>query len=282
MSRVAKGDVHASLASIAQQIIDAGGPDGRISRADMEAKLETMDGTERALANMFFRFIDHRDHVPGATVTAKDVNRAVEYAKEKLIDKYDLNNNGLSKSEIQEMSRTGKLAVQLAKELREVNDDTPIGFDEDWPAASVEGTFLAYGDSAIPKGWTWLDYNDWTPSQVVDKGSLSRIDGEFSADGMDPNLTDDQVAMLKQTAVDLWDNTMVYRYAVETGGEDGTVILGQAGNAGEFQLGTFTNEVDGQEYQIVRWNDIDDNSFTMFFQKNDAGEIELKARQYDN
>ena len=120
MSRVGKQDVHAALTRIAQQIIDAGGNDGRISRADMEAKLETLDGTEQALANMFFRFIDHRDHIPGATVTAKDVTRALDYAKEKLIDKYDLNNNGLSKSEISEMSRTGQLAVELAKELKSV------------------------------------------------------------------------------------------------------------------------------------------------------------------
>ncbi|TNE51835.1 MAG: hypothetical protein EP343_02960 [Deltaproteobacteria bacterium] len=282
MSRVAKGDVHASLARVAQQIIDAGGPDGRISRADMEAKLETMDGTERALANMFFRFIDHRDHVPGATVTAKDVNRAVEYAKEKLIDKYDLNNNGLSKSEIQEMSRTGKLAVQLAKELRAVNADTPIGFDQDWPEKSVQGTYFAYWDYDDLGDWSYLDYNNWQPDLNVDKGSLSRIDGEFSADGMDPNLTEDQVAMLKQVTVDLWDNTFQYRYANGGSGDNGTVILGQAGNAGHFELGTFTNEKDGQEYQIVRWADIDDNSFTMFFQKNDAGDMVLKASQYDN
>ncbi|TNE45264.1 MAG: hypothetical protein EP343_26990 [Deltaproteobacteria bacterium] len=125
MSRIAKADVHASLERIAQTIIQAGGEDGRISRADMAAQLETMDGTERALANMFFRFIDHRDYKPGATVTAKDVNRAVEYAKEKLIDKYDLNNNGLSKSEISEMSRTGQLAVQLAKEIKTVDEVGP-------------------------------------------------------------------------------------------------------------------------------------------------------------
>ena len=118
MSRVAKGDVHAALARVAQQIVDAGGPDKRTSRADMQAKVESLQGTERALADIFFRFIDHRDYRPGAVVTAKDVNKALDYAKEHLIDKYDLNTNGLSKAEIDKMSTTGQLAVKLARELK--------------------------------------------------------------------------------------------------------------------------------------------------------------------
>jgi len=118
MPRIAKSDVHAALQRAAQHIQDAAGPDGRVSRADIKAKLDTLKGTEKNLVDIFFRFIDHRDHVPGAQITKKDIDKAVEYSKEKLIDKYDVNNNGLSNSEISEMSRTGQLAVQLSKELR--------------------------------------------------------------------------------------------------------------------------------------------------------------------
>ena len=118
MPRIAKSDVHAALQRAAQHIQDAAGPDGRVSRADIKAKLDTLKGTEKNLVDIFFRFIDHRDHVPGAVVTKKDIDRAVDYSKEKLIDKYDVNNNGLSNNEISEMSRTGQLAVQLSKELR--------------------------------------------------------------------------------------------------------------------------------------------------------------------
>jgi hypothetical protein len=118
MPRIAKSDVHAALQRAAQHIQDAAGPDGRVSRADIKAKVASLEGTEKNLVDIFFRFIDHRDHVPGAQVTKKDIDRAVDYAKEKLIDQYDVNNNGLSNSEISEMSRTGQLAVQLAKEMR--------------------------------------------------------------------------------------------------------------------------------------------------------------------
>jgi hypothetical protein len=281
MPRIAKGDVHNALALVAQQLIDAGGADGRISRADIKTKLEGLQGTNRELADVFFRFIDHRDHAPGATVTAIDVNKALEYAKDRLIDKYDLNNSGLSKSEISEMSRTGKLAVQLAKELK-VADSTRESFDKDWPQKSKEGSYLSYWDSRIPDGWTWLDYNSWTPDKTVQQGKLTRKDGVFSAKGMDPNLTSDEVALLKQATVDLWDNTLVYRYENGAWGDSGTVSLEPRGNAGHFELGTFTNEKDGEKYQIVRWADIDDNSFTLFFQKNNAGKFEMKASQYDN
>ena len=40
------------------------------------------------------------------------------HAKEHMVAKYDLNNNGLSKDEITKMSLTGKRAVDLAKALK--------------------------------------------------------------------------------------------------------------------------------------------------------------------
>jgi hypothetical protein len=71
---------------------------------------------------VFYRFVDHRDHRPGATVTADDVRRAAVYAKHTMVDAYDVNGNGLSKSEIAKMSLTGKLAVELTRELKRAPD----------------------------------------------------------------------------------------------------------------------------------------------------------------
>jgi hypothetical protein len=118
MSRIAKADVNAALQRAAAHITRAAGGDGRTSRADMKEALKGLSGTEKKLTDIFFKFIDHRDFKAGAQVTAKDVNKAVAYAKEKLIAKYDLNNNGLSTTEVKKMSLTGKLAVELAKELK--------------------------------------------------------------------------------------------------------------------------------------------------------------------
>jgi len=118
MARVAKGDVHQILERTAATILDADKGDGRVSREDIDEKVDTLSGNEKKLVSIFYKFIDHRDYGHGNVVTKTDVDRAVTYAKEKLIDKYDLNHNGLSKSEIDKMSTTGKLAVSLAKELK--------------------------------------------------------------------------------------------------------------------------------------------------------------------
>lgn len=117
MSRLSKTKVHHALEIAAQHILDARGDDPTISRRDIRLKLESLSGTERALTAIFYRFIDKRDYKPGARVTARDVASTLAYAKEKLVDAYDLNNNGLSKAEVAQMSTTAKLAVALAREI---------------------------------------------------------------------------------------------------------------------------------------------------------------------
>jgi len=118
MARIAKADVNAALAHVGKALIKAGGDDGRISRADVKKALPTLTKQEARLADIFFKFVDNRDFKKGATVTAKDINRALSYAKTHMINKYDLNANGLSKDEISKMSLTGRRAVDLAKALK--------------------------------------------------------------------------------------------------------------------------------------------------------------------
>jgi hypothetical protein len=118
MPRLAKVDVHAALERAAKNIITASPNDPFISRRDMRAQLRKLHGIERSLTDIFYRFVDHRDAAPGARITAKDVREALAYAKAKLIDQYDLDENGFSADEVARMSRTGKLAVALAYELK--------------------------------------------------------------------------------------------------------------------------------------------------------------------
>ncbi len=120
MARIAKADVNQALQLAAQTIISAGGDDKRVSRDDLKKALATdrVPRNQRALVDIFFKFIDNRDFKKGAQVTAKDVDRAVAYAREHMVNNYDLNNNGLSKDEIAKMSLTGRRAVDLAKALK--------------------------------------------------------------------------------------------------------------------------------------------------------------------
>ncbi len=119
MARLSKQHVHAALDRAAKNILDARGDDPFVSRKDIRLKLNTLSGVEQQLTSIFYRFMDHRDHKPGARITEADVTSTLAYAKEKLIDKYDVNNNGLSKAEIAEMSLTARLAVRLARMMQE-------------------------------------------------------------------------------------------------------------------------------------------------------------------
>ncbi|MEO0897377.1 MAG: nuclease [Bacteroidota bacterium] len=127
MARLAKADIHKALDKAANHILEAGGSDGITSREDIRKKLTQLQGVERRLVDVFYRFMDHRDASSGARITKKDVEETVAYAKARMIDKYDLNQNGLSKDEISKMSLTGKLAVAFARILKRaalINDDT--------------------------------------------------------------------------------------------------------------------------------------------------------------
>lgn len=118
MARLSKASVHAALDRAADNILKAGGPDGIVSRRDMRQALSQYTGVEKQLISIFYRFMDHRDAAKGARITKKDVDEAVAYAKEHMIDAYDLNQNGLSKDEIAKMSLTGRLAVAFARLLK--------------------------------------------------------------------------------------------------------------------------------------------------------------------
>ena len=128
MSRIARSDVFAALDRAAANIkaADTNG-DGRISRAEAQAKVATLSGTEKQLTDMFYRFADNRDAAAYAKLTGADVEKTLAYAKKELVADYDVNNNGLSKDEVAKMSRTGKLAVQLGQELKAARAATETG-----------------------------------------------------------------------------------------------------------------------------------------------------------
>lgn len=124
MSRVAKQDTFAAVDFVVSSLKAAGGQDGRVSRADAENFVasgktkKTATPTLYPAADMFFKWADHRDASTGATVTAKDLDKSAETAKETLLAKYDTNKNGFSAEEIAKMSTTAKMLVKLAAEMK--------------------------------------------------------------------------------------------------------------------------------------------------------------------
>ncbi len=152
--RVAKPLVHTALDKAAENLKKAKGNDPAVSRADVSKATKTIaSDAERALTEQFFKFIDAREPALGARVTDKDIDKAVAYAKQHIIDKYDLNGNGISKEEIGKMSRLGRLAVELAVELKKTGaaGETPsattttqLGKDITAAALLKDGTAVTY------------------------------------------------------------------------------------------------------------------------------------------
>ncbi|MFN3197689.1 MAG: nuclease A inhibitor family protein [Bradymonadia bacterium] len=147
MARIAKSAVHAAIEQAARQIAQAAGRDGVTTPSEMEAHLEHLTGPEHALVDIFYRFVQHRSHRHDAPVTVEMAEKAVEYAKQKLIDQYDVNFNGLSRSEIANMSSTGQHAVELAQEMAN-------------PEGDLSGTRLAERFAELAEGLTFTSEID--------------------------------------------------------------------------------------------------------------------------
>ncbi len=233
MARISKADVNGALERAAQRIIDAAGPDKRVSRADLEGAVAALEGTEKKLVDVFFKFIDHRDHEAGATVTAKDVHKALAYAKEKLVAQYDVNGNGLSKGEIEKMSLTGKLAVQLARELK-----AQVVQPEPSPAPSADG-FVQDG----------MSFYELREGVTIDSHQRFNAGDEVSD------------LMAKQ-----------FIAACGTSTYDHVKTLAEAHEAvdgGEFVVRTFTDPQDGKQYVAVDYG-AGDSTYGALFEQGSA------------
>ncbi|MEZ5039458.1 MAG: nuclease A inhibitor family protein [Saprospiraceae bacterium] len=199
MARLSKEHVHAALEKAAQNILDASGDDPFVSRQDIRLKLQQLSGVEQQLTSIFYRFMDHRDHKPGARITESDVLDTLAYAKEKLVDAYDRNNNGLSKTEIEKMSLTGKLAVRFAKILKERNQDENL---ESTPVILKQ--LEALGDGLFFPAWA--NESDAFLNVFYKEANLTTLNPEnFAATlGLDPTDPAQEVFIFQQGVEELW------------------------------------------------------------------------------
>lgn len=268
MSRIAKSDVNAALALAAKTIVEAGGANGRVSRAEIKAKLPSLPPEQRALVDVFFKFIDHRDFKAGAQVTKSDVAKAVTFAKKAMVAKYDLNDNGLSKDEIAKMSLTGKLAVDLARALKKAAvDDGPVAPPRMDEGYSEIDEILAAGQ--VPR--------DWTPAVSVTSGRIEHAGATFTRFQTSLGLTAEQREVTDAAMKALWDRHLQHR------ADDATTPLELTSRTqGTLKVGSFTRSDDQKTYLVADWRDIDDGSFTLYFERLPSGKLRLAIDQFNN
>ncbi len=81
MTTIATTDVHAALERAAEQLRSAGGPDGVVRRRDIRTRLLALEGAERELVDVLYRFIDGRDAARSARVTKADIDATVAFIR---------------------------------------------------------------------------------------------------------------------------------------------------------------------------------------------------------
>lgn len=199
MSRLSKQHVYAALEKAADNILSASGDDPFVSRKDIRQKLSQLPGIERSLTDIFYRFIDHRDYKPGARVTKADVDQALAYAKETMVDKYDENNNGLSETEIQQMSMTAQLAVRYAQTLKAFEE-----FGEIEDKRDVADVLSKLGDQLYFPAWA--NEADAYLKRFRRKSNLDQLtaDGFAEVMGLDQNIPAEEIFIFEQATGFSW------------------------------------------------------------------------------
>ncbi len=121
MSRIAYATPMAAYDHIADLLKNQGGKDGVVSRDDAKALVKSLRkegrGTEAMVASNLFKMIDAQDNKKGARVTGFDLTISRKFVEKKMLQGYDLNNNGWSKAEIGKMSPTARGMIELGKTL---------------------------------------------------------------------------------------------------------------------------------------------------------------------
>jgi hypothetical protein len=120
MGRInSKADLNAALEQAARTIVSARAGAAKMSRAELKRALAKgkLPRKQRALVDAFLKFAEE-DLNLDAEITASDVGRALEEARKRLFEKYDLDEQKLTKEEVAQLAVAGKRAVDLAKALK--------------------------------------------------------------------------------------------------------------------------------------------------------------------
>lgn len=99
----------------------AGSEKGQLTRGDLKAALMTLTGSDRRLADLFFRYVREE---AAAKVTTADIRKAVQQAKAQLTARYRLDPSAApTEAELQALKKLNQKAGALAKALRRLSGD---------------------------------------------------------------------------------------------------------------------------------------------------------------
>lgn len=116
----------------------------------------------------------------------------------------------------------------------------------------------------------------WPGDLKLTGGSISHKNGRFSDVELPATATAEQRELATAAMELVWDRVLTYRRDGDT-----PFTLGATAE-GTLAVGSFVRPTDGKTYLVADWKDIDDSSFTFYFQRNEVGTLKLAIEQFNN
>ena len=153
---------------------------------------------ERAFADAFFRLSDNRSGTADGKVSVKQLNETASYTKKTLIDRLDVNRDGLSTEERSRLSKTAALAVALVApgaapalvepKLLDLSEMTPAAAQKRLalrlPAAELEAMLSDAEDAVANRDGRLIGKLRFSEVERIAVGSEQiTVTGTFKADG---------------------------------------------------------------------------------------------------
>ena len=122
MPRLSKNYAHQAIDRAVAALVEAAGDNGQLSRLEQRPLVDRHSGAERGLVVNLANFARYRfAGEPRQRLTVPRIERAGALAKERLVNAYAANRNGLSAAEMGRMrnsTRIGWLSVMVGQKLR--------------------------------------------------------------------------------------------------------------------------------------------------------------------
>lgn len=178
-------------------------------------------------------------------------------------------------------SKSGKPVASARLQASEL-----IGFDEVFGRARFSPRMVALDEPVAAEGYSEPEEraahgqvpSDWPGEAKLEQGTLhfdanDRL-GRIEIPGLPGSPHEDLATAAFEY---LWERSLKFRVH----GSTEPFLLGPQAE-GTMVVGSYTRPTDGKVFEVADWRDIDDGSFTLYFDRTPDGRLKLAIEQFNN